>query len=124
MFCPICKSEYREGFEICAECKVKLVDQLPPEPEAEIEFEFVDFEEVLSTFNPADIALIKSLLDGEGIIYFIQGEHFSYMQPLALPARLMVKRDQAEEAREILKDLKLSYAGTNLPKNLEENEED
>lgn len=27
-WCPICKSEYREGFTICADCKVELVDAL------------------------------------------------------------------------------------------------
>jgi hypothetical protein len=29
MFCPICKSEHREGFETCSDCHVDLVDQLP-----------------------------------------------------------------------------------------------
>lgn len=27
-FCPKCKTEYREGFKICADCKVELVDSL------------------------------------------------------------------------------------------------
>lgn len=29
MFCPICKSEYRAGFETCSDCQVHLVDRLP-----------------------------------------------------------------------------------------------
>lgn len=29
MFCPICRSEYREGFTICNDCHVALVAQLP-----------------------------------------------------------------------------------------------
>ena len=120
MFCPICRSEYREGFWVCSDCGVELVQELPPEPEVE----YIDYDEVLSTFNPGDIALIKSVLDGEGIIYFFQGEHFTYVRPLALPARLMVKKDQVEQVRELLKDLKLSYGGINLPKNPEEHGDD
>ena len=59
MFCPKCRTEYREGFSICADCNTELVDEIPPEPEPE----FVDYEEVLVTYNPADIALIKSMLE-------------------------------------------------------------
>lgn len=33
MFCPICKSEYREGFATCSDCHVELVAQLP-EPDS------------------------------------------------------------------------------------------
>ena len=35
MFCPICKAEYREGFQICDDCNVSLVEELPPDPETE-----------------------------------------------------------------------------------------
>jgi len=28
MYCPKCKCEYREGFTICSDCQVKLVEQL------------------------------------------------------------------------------------------------
>lgn len=30
-WCPKCKTEYRDGFEECADCKVALVDELPEE---------------------------------------------------------------------------------------------
>lgn len=110
MFCPDCKAEYREGFSVCADCGIDLVETLPPEPEPE----FVDFKEVLATYNPADIAFLKSLLESEGIQYFFKGEHFMYMRPLADPVRLMVRSDQAAETRELLGDVNLSVAGINL----------
>lgn len=30
-WCPKCKSEYRDGFTVCADCGSELVDELPPE---------------------------------------------------------------------------------------------
>lgn len=32
-WCPKCKTEYRPGFDTCADCHVPLVDELPAEPE-------------------------------------------------------------------------------------------
>jgi hypothetical protein len=29
MFCPVCKTEYREGFKACSDCRVELVDGIP-----------------------------------------------------------------------------------------------
>jgi len=34
MFCPVCKSEYREGFTKCSDCDVDLVRQLAEDSEA------------------------------------------------------------------------------------------
>lgn len=34
-WCPVCKNEYREGIECCAECKAALVDKLEEEDSAE-----------------------------------------------------------------------------------------
>ena len=116
MFCPECKSEFIEGIMICPECNVKLIDELPPEPEPE----FVDYKEILATYNPADIMFLKSLLDSEGIHYFFKGEHFMYVRPLADPARLMVRTDQVEMALELLKDVELSFMGINLTKKSKE----
>ena len=110
MFCPKCRAEYREGFYKCADCEVDLVHELASDPEPK----YVEYEQVLGTYNPGDIAVVKSILDAEGITYYFLGEHFSYVRPLADPARLMVKKDEVEKAREILKDLELSYMGINL----------
>lgn len=112
MFCPICKAEYRDGFFECSDCNVKLIDTLLPEPKPE----FVDYKEILATYNPADIAFLKSLLESEGIQYFFKGEHFMYIRPLADPVRLMVRADQFDEASELIKDVKLSILGINLDK--------
>jgi len=39
MLCPVCQTEYREGFTECADCRVPLVHELPradgPSPEDE-----------------------------------------------------------------------------------------
>ena len=110
MFCPMCESEYVEGFTVCVECDSQFIEELPSKPEPE----FIAYDEVLS-LNPSDIAIIKSILDTTDIVYFFHGEHFSYMRPLVLPARLMVRKDQAEEASQILRDLDLSFTGVNLP---------
>jgi hypothetical protein len=29
MFCPVCKTEYRKGFNSCSDCHIELVDVLP-----------------------------------------------------------------------------------------------
>ncbi len=118
MYCPRCRAEYEAGHFRCPDCDIPLVTALPEEEP----LRFVDYEEILSTFNPADIALVKSILDAEEITYFFKGEHFTYVRPFADPARLMVARDQAEEARELLKDLDLSYMGVNMPAEAREDE--
>lgn len=112
MFCPECKSEFIVGIKTCPDCKVDLVQELPAEPKPE----FVDYKEVLATYNPADIAFLKSILDAEKISYFFKGEHFMYVRPLADPVRLMVRTDQVEKVIPLLKDIELSITGINLEK--------
>ena len=56
-------------------------------------------------FTPAEAALAKSLLDDHGIVCGLADEN-SYLYggaPLAMPVRLLVAEDQAEEALRILK---------------------
>ena len=103
MFCPKCKSEYREGFYKCADCDVYLVSELPPQSVNDCGNE--EFMEVFSTYSQGDIAFIKSVLDGEGITYFFQGESSIMLIAAGAYARLMVKTDEAQRAREILQEL-------------------
>ncbi|HUJ69996.1 MAG TPA: DUF2007 domain-containing protein, partial [Syntrophorhabdales bacterium] len=113
MFCPQCKAEYRPGFTTCADCGVPLVEELPPE---QVEEEPAntghstldgDLVRILDTFNPGDVALIKSILEGEGIPYAFEGEHSQYVYG-TVPFRLMVPSEHAAEAREVLEKLDLS----------------
>lgn len=70
----------------------------------------IDFEPILEIRNAGDQAFIKSLLEAEAIVYYIQGEHVAPYLYHALPMRLMVRKDQADTARELLKDFEVSPA--------------
>ena len=72
--------------------------------------EFNEYVPILETHNAGDRVFIKSILDAEGIVYFIQGEHIAHYLYNALPMRVMVRKDQEDKAREILKDIKLTYS--------------
>ena len=72
--------------------------------------EFIEYVPILETHNAGDRVFLRSVLDAEGITYFIQGEYVAPYVFNALPMRLMVKKDQASKAREILKDIELSYS--------------
>ena len=95
MFYPKCRTEYREGFYVCVDCNSNLVDELSPEERPE----FIEYVEVMGTYNPADVALIKSILDAENITYYFNAEHFMYVRPLAEPVRLMVKQMRQKRRR-------------------------
>jgi hypothetical protein len=79
---------------------------------------FIEYVPILETHNAGDRVFLKSILDAEGITYFIQGEYVAPYVFNALPMTLMVRKEQADKAREILKDIKLSYSygGRNRPK--------
>ena len=104
MFCPKCKAEYNEGVQECADCGVPLVDVLPQEHKKR----YVEYVSIVQTLNPSDIAMIESVLEGSGIDYFIQGENTLSMMSYILPVRVLVLKEQMDEARELLKDLDLS----------------
>ncbi|HDS29216.1 MAG TPA: DUF2007 domain-containing protein [Candidatus Acetothermia bacterium] len=65
--------------------------------------------ELVATSNPAEIALIKSLLDAEGIPYLAQGEGFHGVRMLVEPVRFLVPEQDLETARPLLEGLTLSF---------------
>ena len=108
MFCPRCEKEYEEDIYVCSKCGVSLVPELLLHPAKE-SLELAEFAEILFTPSSGDMAVIKSLLDSEGIVYNFRGEFFTSVHPLAQPARLMVHTDQLEEVEEILESLNILY---------------
>lgn len=110
MFCPECRAEYRDGFSECADCHVELIPELAPLPADPKAGDFVEYEELLSTYNLGDIVFIKSVLDSEKIIYFMQNEEFNSLTFSPQPVRVMVNTDQMEKAKELLKDFEPQYS--------------
>ena len=98
MFCPKCKSEYRDGFTECADCCIALVHELPTEQDQN---KYVDLRELLTTNDQGEIALFKSILEGEGIPFLAQGDHFGRIQAYGMTVRFLVPKDYLEQAREL-----------------------
>jgi hypothetical protein len=107
MFCPLCKTEYREGFYTCADCSVPLVAELQKEEKSESDTNEIEYIEALSTRNPAELALIKSIFEAEDIAYYVLGEQMmtSPMLSGGGSARLFVATLDIDLAKEILKDV-------------------
>jgi len=108
MFCPKCRAEYREGISVCATCHVSLVNTLPDSPEPE----GLKIVTVYKTGNPAIIAFIKSLLEGDGIRFFVKGENIQDLygagrfgtgfNPIFGPVEIQVDEKDSERATELL----------------------
>lgn len=105
MFCPICKAEYRSGFTICSDCNAQLVKEFPQVlPE-----ESHSMINLYSPNNEMELIMIKSLLDAEGINYFVINENFGSMEvgpQIALFNKkiIMVQDNQLERASELIND--------------------
>jgi hypothetical protein len=106
-FCPQCKSEYRQGFTECADCKAKLVERLPDADEqpfeetpSEINTSSLKFVSVFVSDNPQETALVRNILADNNIPFITRGEDktgFKYVD-------FLVREDKAFEAMDLLKD--------------------
>ena len=98
---------------VCPTSDVDTVDRLPgpdPTPDAAL-------VSILATGDAGIIAIAKSLLEGEGIDYFVRGDGLQDLFGLGRvtgfsfamgPAEFWVREDDANRARELLKDLTVS----------------
>lgn len=57
-WCPKCKTEYRDGFKVCADCGSKLVDELSTEEAAEVLQDAK--EDYVEMIDEEDVALIRA----------------------------------------------------------------
>lgn len=106
MFCPQCGVEYREGFQECCDCGVRLVAQRPArlthkEPSHASDSQEIAFEPVLVSKNPSVIGIAESLLQATGIRYWSRGEWTPYGR-LGGSVELMVERKHADAARRVV----------------------
>jgi hypothetical protein len=104
MYCPKCKTEYRDGFYTCSDCGSSLVPELPEEtPVPDIPSYSPHYKEVLRTTNLPFLAVLRTALDNEGIIYFVHGENFSTLY--SQPARLMILEEDAGKVEKIIREM-------------------
>jgi hypothetical protein len=69
-----------------------------------------DFIMILEIHNAGDRVFLRSILDAEAIDYFIQGETVAPYIFNSVPMRLMVRKDQAAQVRELLESFVQSPA--------------
>ena len=110
MFCPQCRSEYREGFTVCADCQVELVASLPElSPVASDERPNMELVTVFDSTNPALIGIAKTVLESAGLEFVTVGTDAAGAvfagNPFLGHARLQVDKERAEEARKLLSEI-------------------
>lgn len=72
-FCPCCRTEYDDGYSLCAGCGACLVDSLPAEPEKEpVRYVSMKRMFLLSTPGSIESAMIVDVLSQHGIRAFTQ----------------------------------------------------
>ena len=82
MFCPQCKSEYREGFYTCVDCEVPLVHELPSEHRPENDLPAGEVV-VFRSARAFEAEMIAGALEDAGIAFSIRAEMAGgYRQPL------------------------------------------
>lgn len=108
MVCP--KSEYNEeeNFEESDEILTGGSDD-DEEEELVEDDDYYDREAILSTYNPEDVISIKEVLEDAEIDYHFEGDVPAAGSTYTDPARLFVDKDQADEVRELIDDLDLTY---------------
>ena len=106
-FCPKCRDEFREGVETCPDCKVALVERLPPLPSLpkrpKEETDLLVF--VATAPNEALAGMWADILKQNGINALIKRKPF--LAPYQLfafnePCEIHVLASHASEAKQIL----------------------
>ena len=103
MFCPQCRSEYRQGFTHCTDCDVDLVAELPRDDTPHDDPNLV---KVYETGDAALIPLIESLLENAKIECVVTNKRRQYVTNSQMGfAEFWVREDEAAEAQTLLADL-------------------
>jgi hypothetical protein len=116
MFCPKCRYEYEDILEICPDCQLKLIRELPPEEDPE-------YTELITVFTTPDaglLALAKSIFGDAGIDYYVKGETAKTLFAQGF-MELQVHSEDLDEAELLMEDWqKGRYVGEDAEDEAEE----
>ncbi len=105
--CPNCSTEIKlsskemsTGKIHCPNCEAFI--DLTTDPPKVLKPE--NYVQILSSLNQVDVSLVRSILDGADIDYYVNGENFLSVDPLIQPAKFFILESQLEEVKELLKD--------------------
>ena len=97
MFCPKCRAEYRDGFTVCADCGVALVDRLKTDSE---------FDPVFFFETEGDCAWeLPELLRRNGVACYLYGGNGVFIrmeEEQTVPGQLYVDRRDLPLAKKCL----------------------
>jgi hypothetical protein len=122
VWCPQCRSEYREGFAVCADCGAALVENLPPladrQPtDREVVGPFLPDDDLfeIATTNAVDAELIAAQLRGAGIhaaVFGVGTAGALLTVQLVEGSRVMVRRADRDQAERFVAELVDTSAAT------------
>ena len=108
MTCPACGQNVSDSDSSCPSCGVTL-SPAAPGPPSDPDIELVS---VLRTGDPAELAVVTSLLDSEEIDYFVRGDRTQDLfgagrvgmgfNLVTGPAEIIVRAEDAARARSLL----------------------
>jgi hypothetical protein len=106
-YCPECLIEYREGAAECIDCHVALLPGPPPKIENETPGFAPDAKLVtVRTFHgptaSMDAELVRNVLKEEGILSALPGDTGAEVIPGIDVVQLLVRKEDAARAEEIL----------------------
>jgi hypothetical protein len=106
MFCPMCRTEFQEGFSRCSECEVDLVDERPLEPEPE-------YVQTVTVFqgDSNSAAVAHTMLEGAGIEAWTKDENVHGVYPNLGATEVEVRVEDEAAALEALETMCEGAAG-------------
>ena len=97
--CPVCKYEYKNGETECVDCSVPLVDELPEEPETDMEgIKYVPFRSYPSRLYAE---MVKEALANEGIPAIIKTDQAYSFAEMGTSSTVSVVLWVAEDSQEL-----------------------
>ena len=105
-YCPECRDEFQDWVEICPDCKIALVKELPAQPDGKkIDEPLVH----IATASSEPLAMFwKGILENEGIHSLIKGRDplpMGYLPSLLCYCEIYVLASHVEKAKEIVTPL-------------------